>query len=132
SARKTRAWLALPPAETCQRMDDLRQELGDLEPHFAPCVYAIFDTVDGPCEVASAGHLPPLLVRPDGSSEFLDVSPAPPLGIGSSPMSSRTLRIDDGSLLGMYTDGLGEKRTEDIDEGLARLPTLVGPQAPTA
>ncbi len=106
-------------------------ELGEFEPHFATCVYAIFDSVDGTCEVASAGHLPPLLVRPDGSSEFLDVSPAPPLGIGASPIGSRTLQIEDGSLLVMYTDGLVEKRTEDIDQGLTRLQKLFGPQSPT-
>ena len=124
--------LELTPAETLQRLDELMHELGELEPHFATCVYAIYDTVDGTCEVASAGHLPPLLVRPDGSSEFLDVSPAPPLGVGSSPIGSRTLQIDDGSLLVMYTDGLVEKRTEDIDQGLAGLQNLFGPDSPTA
>src|SRR5215467_10619367 len=129
TAIKTLTMLELSPAETLQRLDDLMHELGEFEPHFATCVYAIFDTVDGTCEVASAGHLPPLLVRPDGSSEFLDVSPAPPLGIGSSPMGSRTLRIDDGSLLVMYTDGLVEKRNEDIDQGLAGLQRLFGPDS---
>jgi serine phosphatase RsbU (regulator of sigma subunit)/anti-sigma regulatory factor (Ser/Thr protein kinase) len=131
TAIKTLTMLELPPAETLQRLDDLMHELGEFEPHFATCVYAIFDTVDGTCEVASAGHLPPLLVRPDGSSEFLDVSPAPPLGIGASPIGSRTLQIEDGSLLVMYTDGLVEKRTEDIDQGLTRLQTLFGPESPT-
>ncbi len=97
TAIKTLTMLELPPAETLQRLDDLMQELGALEPHFATCVYAVFDTVDGTCELASAGHLPPLLVRPDGTSEFLDVSPAPPLGIGASPIASRTLSIEDGS-----------------------------------
>ncbi len=127
TAIKTLTMLELPPAETLQRLDDLMHELGELEPHFATCVYAIYDSVDGTCEVASAGHLPPLLVRPDGKSEFLDVSPAPPLGIGASPIASRTLRIEDGSLLVMYTDGLVEKRTEDIDLGLARLKEMFGP-----
>jgi serine phosphatase RsbU (regulator of sigma subunit)/anti-sigma regulatory factor (Ser/Thr protein kinase) len=132
TAIKTLTMLELNPAETLQRLDDLMHELGEFEPHFATCVYAIFDTVDGTCEVASAGHLPPLLVRPDGSSEFLDVSPAPPLGVGSSPINSRTLHIDDGSLLIMYTDGLVEKRTEDIDQGLAGLQNLFGPDSPRA
>ncbi|HEX5188811.1 MAG TPA: SpoIIE family protein phosphatase [Streptosporangiaceae bacterium] len=129
TAIKTLTMLELTPAETLQRLDDLMQELGEFEPHFATCVYAIFDTVDGTCEVASAGHLPPLLVRPDGSSEYLDVSPAPPLGIGSMPIGSRTIQIEDGSLLVMYTDGLVEKRTEDIDQGLAGLQNLFGPDS---
>jgi len=130
TAIKTLTMLELTPAETLQRLDDLMHELGELEPHFATCVYAIFDSVEGTCELASAGHLPPLLVRPDGTSEFLDVSPAPPLGIGASPIASRTLKIDDGSLLVMYTDGLVERRTEDIDEGLAGLKKIFGPSSP--
>jgi serine phosphatase RsbU (regulator of sigma subunit)/anti-sigma regulatory factor (Ser/Thr protein kinase) len=121
TAIHTLAMLELPPAETLQQLDELMQELGVREPHFATCVYAIFDAVAGTCEVASAGHLPPLLVQPDGSNELLDVSPAPPLGVGTGPIQSRTLPIADGSLLVLYTDGLVEKRTRDIDEGLNRL-----------
>ncbi len=131
TAIHTLAKLELPPVETLQQLDELMQELGAREPHFATCIYAIFDAVAGTCEVASAGHLPPLLVRPDGTSEFLDVSPAPPLGIGSGPIQSRTLDIEDGSLLVLYTDGLVEKRTEDIDEGLTRLREVFGPDAAT-
>jgi hypothetical protein len=130
TALKTLTMLELPPGETLQRLDDLMHELGRNEPHFATCVYAVYDSVDGTCEVASAGHLAPLLVRPDGSSEFLDVAPAPPLGIGASPIISHTLKIEDGSLLMMYTDGLVERRNEDIDEGLARLRALFGPKSP--
>jgi len=130
TAIKTLTMLELPPAETLLRLDELMQELGVNEPHFATCVYAIYDSVDGTCEVASAGHLPPLLVHPDGTNEFLDVSPAPPLGIGASQMYSRTLQIEDGSLLLMYTDGLVEKRTEDIDQGLAGLRAMFGPGSP--
>jgi len=103
------------------------QELGTREPHFATCVYAVYDAVAGTCEVASAGHLPPLLVRPDGSNELLDVSPAPPLGVGTGPIQSLTLPIADGSLLVLYTDGLVEQRTRDIDEGIRRLRDLFTP-----
>jgi serine phosphatase RsbU (regulator of sigma subunit) len=129
TAIHTLAKLELPPVETLQQLDELMQELGAREPHFATCIYAIFDAVAGTCEVASAGHLPPLLVRPDGTNEFLDVSPAPPLGIGAGQIKSRTLDIDDGSLLVLYTDGLVEKRTADIDEGLTRLQGIFGPGA---
>jgi len=127
TAIHTLAMLELPPAETLQQLDELMQELGVREPHFATCIYAIFDAVTGTCELASAGHLPPLLVRPDGSNEFLDVLPSPPLGIGTGPIQSRVLEIEDGSLLVLYTDGLVEKRTADIDEGLSRLRGIFGP-----
>ena len=81
TAIKTLTMLELPPAETLQRLDDLMQDLGVFEPHFATCLYAIYDSVDGTCEVASAGHLPPLLVRPDGSNEYIEIPQTPPLGV---------------------------------------------------
>jgi serine phosphatase RsbU (regulator of sigma subunit)/anti-sigma regulatory factor (Ser/Thr protein kinase) len=127
TAIRTLARLELPPAETLQQLDELMHDLGQREPHFATCVYAVFDAVSGRCEVASAGHLPPLLVSPDGKSEFLDVSPSPPLGIGSGPVQTRTFKIRDGSLLVLYTDGLVERRDADIDEGLTRLRETFGP-----
>src|SRR5580700_3278397 len=127
TAIHTLAMLELPPSETLQQLNELMAELGTREPHFATCIYAVFDAVAGTCEVASAGHLPPLLVRPDGSNELLDVSPAPPLGVGTGPIQSRTLPIEDGSLLVLYTDGLVEKRTADIDEGLNRLRDIFTP-----
>src|SRR6266496_2109043 len=129
TAIHTLAMLEMPPAQTLQQLDELMQELGAREPHFATCVYGIFDAVAGTLEVASAGHLPPLLVRPDDTIEFLDVSPAPPLGIGTGPIQSRTIKIDDGSLLVLYTDGLVENRTRDIDEGLQLLGEIFGPGA---
>jgi serine phosphatase RsbU (regulator of sigma subunit)/anti-sigma regulatory factor (Ser/Thr protein kinase) len=127
TAIHTLAMLELPPAETLQQLNELMQELGAREPHFATCIYAIFDATSGTCELASAGHLPPLLVHPDGSNELLDISPAPPLGVGSGPIQSRVLDIEDGSLLVLYTDGLVERRTEDIDVGLQKLRDIFGP-----
>src|SRR5215831_17938409 len=127
TAIHTLAMLELPPAETLFQLNELMQELGVREPHFATCVYAIFDAVSGTCEVASAGHLPPLLVHPDGTNELLDVPPAPPLGIGDGEVESRQFKVEDGSLFVLYTDGLVEKRSRDIDEGLGRLREIFGP-----
>ena len=129
TAIQTLARLELSPAESLQQLDELMRTLGEREPHFATCAYAVFDAVNGTCEVASAGHLPPLLVRPDGSSVFLDVPPAPPLGVGEGPIQSQDFTIDDGSLFVLYTDGLVEKRDRDIDEGLARLKDVFGPDS---
>jgi anti-sigma regulatory factor (Ser/Thr protein kinase) len=130
AAIHTLAGLELQPAEALQQLDELMQILGEREPHFATCVYAIYDAVTGTCEVASAGHLPPLLVRPDGSNELLDVLPAPPLGVGTGLIQSRTLTVEDGSLLVLYTDGLVENRGKDIDDGLTRLRKVFGPGTP--
>jgi serine phosphatase RsbU (regulator of sigma subunit) len=128
TAIQTLAMLELPPAESLQQLDELMQMMtGTQEPHFATCAYAVYDTVSGTCEVASAGHLPPLLVRPDGSSQFLDLPLAPPLGVCETLITSQTFDVEDGSLLVLYTDGLVESRSRDIDEGLARLQAAFGP-----
>ncbi|HUY50519.1 MAG TPA: SpoIIE family protein phosphatase [Streptosporangiaceae bacterium] len=118
TAIHTLATLELPPDESLQQLNELMTSLGEREPHFATCAYALYNAVTGSCEIASAGHLPPLLVRPDGSTEFLDASPAPPLGVAEIPVESRTFQIEDGSLLVLYTDGLVEDRQRDIDDGL--------------
>jgi len=131
TAIHTLAMLELPPAESLQQLNELMHSLGVREPHFATCAYAVFDAVSGTCEVAVAGHLPPLLVRPDGSNEFLGVTPAPPLGIGDGPIESREFTVEDGSLFVLYTDGLVENRTRDIDDGLLRLRGIFGPGSPS-
>ena len=129
TAIHTLAMLELSPAETLQQLNELMGDLGAREPHFATCVYAVYDAVTGMLEVASAGHLPPLLVGPDGTNEFLSLTPAPPLGIGSGSVQSKFVPVTDGSLLVLYTDGLVENRTRDIDVGLQLLSEIFGPGA---
>ena len=131
TAIHTLAMLELAPAESLQQLDELMHTLGEREPHFATCAYAVYDAVSGECEVAVAGHLPPLLVHPDGSNELLDVPPAPPLGIGDGEVTSRQFKIEDGSLFVLYTDGLVENKGQDISDGLARLCGIFGPGSPT-
>jgi serine phosphatase RsbU (regulator of sigma subunit)/anti-sigma regulatory factor (Ser/Thr protein kinase) len=127
TALHTLANLELPPAEALHVMHELMVELGEQEPHFATCVYAVYDATSGTLEIASAGHLPPLLVRPDGSNELLEVPPAPPLGVaGGAAIESREFNVEDGSLFVIYTDGLVESRGRDIDDGLARLRGIFG------
>lgn len=132
TALHTLANLELPPAEALHVMHELMVELGEQEPHFATCVYAVYDATTGTLEIASAGHLPPLLVHPDGSNELLEVPPAPPLGVaGGAAIESREFTVEDGSLFVIYTDGLVESRGRDIDDGLARLRGIFGPDSPS-
>jgi PAS domain S-box-containing protein len=71
----------------------------------------------------SAGHPPPALVHPDGRVEFLDKATDPPLNTlldHEQRPQSVTFFAADSSLV-LYTDGLIERRGEDIDVGLRRL-----------
>ena len=130
TAIQTLARLELPPAESLQQLDELMQTIGEREPHFATCAYAIYDGVTGEIELAVAGHVPPLLVHPDGSNEYLEVSPCPPLGVGNGVVDTKVIPVTDGSLFVLYTDGLVESRDRDISEGFDRLAQAFGPGSP--
>lgn len=71
----------------------------------------------------NAGHVPPLLLDPHGTARLLAPEPAD-LMVGVDATVERrehTARVEAGSTLLLYTDGLIERRRESIDAGLARL-----------
>ncbi|MFE0687008.1 SpoIIE family protein phosphatase [Streptomyces sp. JH002] len=70
-----------------------------------------------------AGHPPPALLRADGAVEFLDGATDPPLGarLEHLPRPQERAGFTEGDTLVLYTDGLIERRREDIDVGFARL-----------
>lgn len=72
---------------------------------------------------SSAGHPPPVLLHPDGTVTLLDRATDPPLGARPEhvPRPEATTPFVEGETLVLYTDGLIERRHEDIDLGLARL-----------
>jgi serine phosphatase RsbU (regulator of sigma subunit) len=69
---------------------------------------------------ANAGHLPPLVVDA-GGARFAAAADRPPLGVAPGEFAETTLEMAPGALLVAFTDGLVERRTEDIDAGLGRL-----------
>ncbi|MEU2744292.1 SpoIIE family protein phosphatase [Streptomyces sp. NPDC007095] len=121
--------LDLPPDEIIGLLDELVGRIDQDEAAAessaaitgATCLYAIYDPASRLCTVARAGHPPPALVRPDGSVEFPEVPAGPPLGLGGLPFETAELKLEEGSRLVLYTDGLVEDRERDIDEGLELL-----------
>jgi serine phosphatase RsbU (regulator of sigma subunit)/anti-sigma regulatory factor (Ser/Thr protein kinase) len=88
----------------------------------ATCLYAIYDPVAGVCSLARSGHPEPAVVHPDGTVEQLRVPVSPPLGLGGGlPFEKADFTLPEGSRLVLYTDGLIEDRSRDIDTGLAML-----------
>ena len=75
---------------------------------------------------ATAGHPMPMLVLADGTVVDLEGPVGPPLGIGwSGPRADGVTVIPPGSTLLLFTDGLFERRTGDLDQGRQRLRQVV-------
>ncbi|MFF1838581.1 SpoIIE family protein phosphatase [Streptomyces sp. NPDC058231] len=128
TAVHTLADLEFSPAELLTRLNDLVSDLGD--DFFATCLYAVYDPATCTCTFGSAGHPPPAVVRPDGTAEFLTHVPDPPLGAARPPFETTQVVLDRDSLLVLYTDGLIESATRDIDQGMHHLTkALVGAAA---
>lgn len=72
-----------------------------------------------------AGHLPPVLRAPDGAACLLGGVRHPPIGTATVAHEQDAIAFPSGSLLVLYTDGLIERRGEDIDVGLERLRDIV-------
>jgi GAF domain-containing protein/PAS domain-containing protein/anti-sigma regulatory factor (Ser/Thr protein kinase) len=89
---------------------------------FATASCVVIDPESGELTYSSAGHLPVLVVTPDGEVQRLDMALTPPIcaiDVGSRPEAS--LLLQPNSLVLMYSDGLIEQRGEDINDGIARL-----------
>ncbi|WP_455359135.1 SpoIIE family protein phosphatase [Streptomyces sp. SYSU K21746] len=130
TAVHTLANLDLTPDEVLSHLDDLVDRLAaeqeQADGHVpqvvgATCLYAVYDPVSRQCSLARAGHPPPVVVNPDGEVRLLDVPAGPPLGLGGLPFEAAELKLAEGSLLALYTDGLIQARKRDVEESLADL-----------
>ena len=83
----------------------------------------------GTVRMMNAGHPPPVLLRRDGSVEQLASVPGRPLGTEPAVRVATTSHLDDGDVLVAFTDGLIERRDEDIDIGQRRLLEALGRSA---
>jgi serine phosphatase RsbU (regulator of sigma subunit) len=76
---------------------------------------------------ANAGHLPPLVVNPDGTvAELATWTGDLMLGIDAHARRQESVvTLDRGSTVLLYTDGLIERRDADLDAGMVRLRTTL-------
>ena len=89
-------------------------------------VYGILDAQSGQVSVSSAGHLPPVLVPEAGGAEAITVPIDRPLGVARPAPRRRTdIRVPDGGMLFLFTDGLIERRESDLDAQHARLVSVL-------
>jgi serine phosphatase RsbU (regulator of sigma subunit) len=83
-------------------------------------------------EAVLAGHLPPVLLDPDGNPRLLEQTPGLPVGVsGGNSYESVTYSFPVGSALLLYTDGLIERRGESIEVGFDRLRQVVRADRPS-
>ncbi|WP_227025807.1 PP2C family protein-serine/threonine phosphatase [Streptomyces fodineus] len=109
----------LPPHRVLRQMDDIASKEAELRP--ATCLLARVDPGRRQVTLASAGHLPPALITADGAATLLPVPVGPPLGTGLGGYEMATHPLTEGQTLVLFTDGLVERRGEDIDRSLERL-----------
>ncbi|MEV0090258.1 SpoIIE family protein phosphatase [Streptomyces sp. NPDC050738] len=112
----------LEPHQILERLD-LMVERSGLD-RAATCLLAVVDRFHAQCRIASAGHLPPVFIDPYEGARLVPVPVGPPLGTGFGGYESTTVACGPGTILFMYTDGLVERRGEDIDVSLNRLTSL--------
>jgi len=109
--------------EKCSRQFDIA-----VDDHMITAVAGIGNWRTGEIVLANAGHPPPLLVTAD-QADYVTIPVGPPLGVGPSSYEPLTFTLPEGATLIAYTDGLIERRTEDIDTGMRRLIDVVTPIA---
>ena len=87
---------------------------------FVTMVYGVLDAGARELTLASAGHLPPLLIN--HHSSFLELDTGLPLGLGVSSYPQCTITLSPGTQLLLYTDGITEAIDSTEEEyGSARL-----------
>jgi PAS domain S-box-containing protein len=121
------------PGVVVEKLDRMVQSLE--AGRMATLLYMVVEPDLGGITLASAGHLPPLVMGPDGTAKYLEGGRTLPLGVMPSiEYPEASFELEPGSTLVMYTDGLVEERGASIDAGLDALKEAVteGPIDPGA
>ncbi|MFE7527268.1 SpoIIE family protein phosphatase [Kitasatospora sp. NPDC057542] len=122
SALRDLAGMDLPPHRILRQLDSIISADDSARP--ATCLLALADPGRGRWTLSSAGHLPPALIASGRPTELLRVPTGPPLGTGLGGYEPTTHPLLSDETLLLYTDGLVERRGEDIDVSLERLAAL--------
>jgi serine phosphatase RsbU (regulator of sigma subunit) len=115
--------LDLPPAEVVRQLN--RTALALPQDTLVTCAYAVIDPASQSCAIAAAGHLPPVLAMPDGTTRVLGMPGGQSLGVAPASYGEARIRLRPGTILALYTDGLVETRTRPFDQGILALRSVL-------
>ena len=113
------ASLDASPGAVLRRLSDLMARTQ--HDYFATVLCALIDIAAHEVRLASAGHLPPLLID-ERQADFVEVPIGVPIGAAVGASYTETMvSVGAHATLISFTDGLVERRGESIDGGLGRL-----------
>ncbi|MFJ9718741.1 PP2C family protein-serine/threonine phosphatase [Streptomyces sp. NPDC101213] len=114
-----------PPSSVLTQLDHTVHALTDL-PVTTACLARIEPAAEGwTLHWSTAGHLPPLVLGPDGRTRYLHAEPGVPLGVDPDiHRPDHTHPLSAGDTVLFFTDGLVERSDHPIDDGLAALARL--------
>jgi serine phosphatase RsbU (regulator of sigma subunit) len=113
------------PPDVALGMSSRQLDIND-DGHMATVLVGIGQLASREITLANAGHPSPLLVSAN-QPRFVSTVVGPPLGVATTSYESTTFVMEPGSALVAFTDGLVERRDEDIEIGLQRLAKAATP-----
>lgn len=122
-----------PPATALEHLDHFASRVTGALGSSVACV--VLNTDTGDLRWARAGHPPPLVIDREGARFLADARGTVLAVPGRTPFEEGSTRLDPGTSVLLYTDGLVERRGEIIDDSLARLSAgaaSLATMAPTA
>lgn len=107
-------------------LSDLNRRLAGPDASFATAVYGRLDPASGRLKWASAGHVPLLHFHADGTVTILRDRDTTPLGVPRArPRRDQLVALEPGDTLVLFSDGVVERRDQDLDRGIGKLTDTV-------
>lgn len=103
----------------------------ELDEQVTTVAYLVLDPSTGEGMAGSAGHLPVLLLSPDGPPALDEEAAGTPLG-WASPRRQHAFTLPPGATAVLYSDGLVENRRRGLDTGLDELVAVAAKAPPQA
>jgi GAF domain-containing protein len=120
-----RAYIAVDPTPevVLRHLDGLFTTYGMTQ--LVTLVYLVVDPATDKLSMINAGHPPPVILRADGHADQPPWADGGPLGMSTGDRETLTFDFEAGDTVMAFTDGLIERREEDIDAGQRRVLELV-------